>query len=92
MHHKLKLWPCYFESALSGDKRFEIRDNSDRGFQKGDTVELLEYDNQKHTIEQFKFTGRVIKGVITYVTCFSQKPGFVVFGWQPEQLNSDSGS
>ena len=38
MQHNLKILRCYFEPVLSGDKTFEIRDNSDRGFQKGDVV------------------------------------------------------
>lgn len=40
MKHELKTLPVYFEAVLNGDKTFEIRDNSDRGFQKGDTVPL----------------------------------------------------
>jgi len=83
MHHNLKLIPSYFEPSFRGEKKFEIRFNNDRGFQKGDTVSLLEYDSKKHTVESFKYTGRKIEAVITYVTPFEQKEGFVVFGWEP---------
>ena len=41
MNHELKTLPSYFEAVLSGDKTFEIRDNSDRGFQRGDIVDLV---------------------------------------------------
>lgn len=43
MHHKLKIWPQYYCRVANGTKTFEVR-NNDRGFQPGDTVELMEYD------------------------------------------------
>lgn len=48
MIHQLKIWPCYYQAVESGDKTFEVR-NNDRAFQKGDTVELLEFDPDKTT-------------------------------------------
>lgn len=76
MIHSLKILPAYFQAVVDGRKTFEIRDNSDRGFQAGDLVELKEWDpalggsytNFVHTCE------------ITYVTGYEQKPGWVVFG------------
>lgn len=83
-HHNLKTLSTYFEAALAGDKPFEIRDNSDRGFQKGDTVTLIECENRVNQMLGCPLpepTGRTITGLITYVTNFEQKPGWVVFGW-----------
>lgn len=93
-HHDLKTLPCYFQAAWDGDKPFEIRDNTDRGFQKGDTVTLKEYaektmqiKNEGHGMMRPEliggFTGREIKATITYVTNYEQKPGWVVFGYTP---------
>jgi len=76
-HHQLKTLPAYYEAALDGIKPFEIRDNRDRGFQKGDTVELMEWEPGVVT---GSYTGRILKVTITYVTNFEQKEGWVVFG------------
>ena len=73
MHHELKILPRYFQPVLGGAKPFEIRDNSDRNFQEGDTVTLNEWDGER-------FTGRNAKRLITFVTDYAQQPGFVVFG------------
>lgn len=43
MQHSLKIWPQYYARVKDGTKTFEIREN-DRGFQRGDIVELLEWD------------------------------------------------
>ena len=80
MHHNLKILPAYFEAVALGDKTFEIRDNTDRGFQKGDTVTLLEFDPKKHGTISGGETGAALVRRITYVTNYEQKPGFVVFG------------
>lgn len=34
MKHELKILECYAHAKLNGDKLFEIRDNSKRGFQR----------------------------------------------------------
>jgi ASC-1-like (ASCH) protein len=80
MNHTLKTLPCYFDAVLSGDKRHEVRYNKDRGFQKGDTITLREYDP---TGRQGCYTGREFRGVITYVNSYEQKDGFVVFSFRP---------
>lgn len=79
MHHDLKILPCYFDAVERGDKTFEIRDDTDRGFQVGDTVALHEYDPKCGLIESDHFTGRTLLRRITYVTAFKQPPGYVVF-------------
>lgn len=73
MHHELKILPRYFQPVLDGAKPFEIRDNSDRNFQEGDTVTLNEWDGER-------YTGRSAKRLITFVTDYAQQPGYVVFG------------
>ena len=72
--HELKILPVYFDAVKSGKKTFEIRDNQDRGFQKGDVVLLKEFNPRENN-----FTGRHLRKVITYVTNYQQQPGFVVF-------------
>jgi len=79
MVHELKTLPVYFEAVLRGEKSFEIRDNSDRGFQKGDTVILREYDPVRPTLPSLR---RQITVEITYVTNFKQKDDYVVFGFK----------
>lgn len=89
MIHELKIAPCYFSAVESGEKTFEIRDNRDRGFQKGDLVVLKEYD-RKVPIESFRFTGKQIIKVITYVINYEQQPGFVVFAMaDPDQISKE---
>lgn len=73
MHHELKILPRYFQPVLDGAKPFEIRDNSDRNFQEGDTVTLNERDGER-------YTGRSVTRLITFVTDYAQQPGYVVFG------------
>ena len=78
MQHTLKTLPAYYEAVAAGDKNFEIRNNADRGFQKGDTVLLKEYHPDKGP--RGTYSDREIEALITYVTNYEQKPGFVVFG------------
>ncbi|MCP4372993.1 MAG: DUF3850 domain-containing protein [Deltaproteobacteria bacterium] len=83
MNHYLKIFPCYFNAIVNGDKLFEIRDNSDRGFQKGDTVIFKEYDKSKNDIvENHRYTGNEITVKITYITNVFQKPDYVVFSFK----------
>lgn len=44
MEHVLKIHPQYYARVADGTKTFEIRDNDDRAFQKGDLVTLDEWD------------------------------------------------
>ena len=78
-HHDLKIEPAFFAAVLSGDKTFEIRNNHDRGFQKGDTITLHELSKISPTLQ----TGRKFDGVITYVLGYQQHPGWVVFAFKP---------
>lgn len=76
MHHELKILPVYFQAHIDGDKPFEILDNSDRGFQKGDTVTLIECVDGSITTA----TGRKVTREITYVTNYGQTHEMVVIG------------
>ena len=59
--HDLKSWPEFFAPILDGSKKFEVR-NNDRGFHKGDILNLREWDDRKGV-----YTGRSIKKKVTYV-------------------------
>lgn len=90
-HHELKILPSFFNAVADGSKRFEIRDNSDRGFQKGDTVELIEINGfigvGTERVKSIK-TGRSARVKITYVSDFNQPDNQVVFGFEMVQLFS----
>ncbi|MCQ8116109.1 DUF3850 domain-containing protein [Methylomonas rosea] len=75
MIHHLKTYPAFFEATARHEKLFEIRNNRDRGFQRGDTVILHECDQISGIA-----TGREIMAKITYVLNFAQKSDYVVFG------------
>lgn len=78
MNHELKIDKAFFEAVACGDKTFEIRNNRDRGFQRGDTIKL----NEVSHISPALTTGRTLSGVITYVINYEQKPDFVVFSFK----------
>lgn len=73
--HKLKTINPYFTAVWRGFKKFEVRKN-DRDFKEGDKVHLLEYE-----AETDNYTGREIRGEITYVlkNYEAVKDGYVVF-------------
>jgi hypothetical protein len=58
--HELKSWPDFFEPIMSGEKKFELR-NDDRRFAVGDVLHLREYDDRKG-----RYTGRSVKKRVTY--------------------------
>lgn len=61
-----------FEAVVSGNKRFEIREN-DRNYKKGDILRLNEYQDGQ-------YTGDVHVAEITYITDYAQQDGYVVLG------------
>ena len=79
MHHELKILPAFFEAVIRGEKKFEIRDNRDHGFQKGDTVLLREL---KPTVAITAYTGRQQLIEITYVSDYNQPDNQVVFAFR----------
>ncbi|PSO46441.1 MAG: hypothetical protein BRC24_01955, partial [Parcubacteria group bacterium SW_4_46_8] len=56
-----KIWPEYFESIKSGEKKYEFR-VADFDISKGDTLLLREWDPETES-----YTGREIKKDVTYV-------------------------
>ena len=74
-HHELKIEESYYHPVIAGDKPFEIRFN-DRGYQKGDRITftpILKNGTRNHSLKK-------VDAEITYVTGYSQKPDWVVFG------------
>lgn len=80
MKHELKCLPKFFQAAWVGDKTFEIRKN-DREFAERDEIVLQEFNQGKSDEDEY-YSDREIDGVITYLTDFKQKPGYVVFGFR----------
>lgn len=74
--HELKIYKEYFEAVLNKSKTFEIRKN-DRNYRVGDRIVLNELQDDKKT-----YTGRYFKGVITYITDYAQRDGYVVFSFR----------
>lgn len=72
MVHELKIAPEYFKDVRTGLKKFEIRKN-DRDFKVGDRLFLKEWNN-------YHYTGKSINVVVTYITDYMQKSGYVVLG------------
>ena len=73
------MWPEFFQVAWVDKKPFEIRKN-DRDFKIYDEIALQEFDPK--CIEGAEYTGREIEGVITYITDYEQKSGYVVFAYE----------
>lgn len=69
---ELKIAPLYFKQQLLGLKNFEIRKNN-RPFEVGKYLSLAEYENGE-------FTGRAVTRVITCITDYAQRDGYVVLG------------
>ncbi len=74
--HELKTWPEPFDAIEAGSKTFEFR-KSDRRFEQGDMVSLLEWDPAVSA-----YTGRCIEaevGFILRAPAFGVPDGYVVF-------------
>lgn len=88
--HVLKVSPDYFDALYDGSKTFEVRRN-DRGFQRGDTLVLWEYNSDQHG-GGFICSGpgcyaehRSIRRTVSYVYSGDPRwpalqPGYVVLG------------
>lgn len=84
MKHQLKSWSHLFGAIASGAKKYDLRDDRDRGFVVGDEVQLNEFD-----IVTGKYTGNSLTADITYITSRETpcavssvvlSPGFVILG------------
>lgn len=71
----LKILPEYFQAQADGKKNFEIRKN-DRGYKVGSVLSLREFDGKK-------YTGRRVKVIVTFITDYAQRDGYVVLGTRP---------
>ncbi len=88
--HELKTWPQYFDVILSGEKTFEVR-RDDRGFQRGDIVELQKcekkliggYEVIADIRGQAMYVKRFRIGWILTGGQFGIEPGYVVFSLEP---------
>lgn len=79
--HSLKTWPEFFQVAWVGDKPWEFRrDDRPGGFQERDEIELEEFNPDDN-----EYSGRIIRGVITYVARAPEvgiPAGYVVFSYR----------
>lgn len=57
--HQIRLAKTYFDDVANGIKTFELRKN-DRGYKKGDILEMMEFADGKNT-------GRTVKVLVTYI-------------------------
>lgn len=57
--HQIRLAKPYFDDVANGIKTFELRKN-DRGYKKGDILEMMEFADGKNT-------GRMVKMLVTYI-------------------------
>lgn len=57
--HQIRLAKPYFDDVANGIKTFELRKN-DRGYKKGDILEMMEFTDGKNT-------GRMVKVLVTYI-------------------------
>ncbi len=84
--HELKTLEPYFQAVIDGEKKFEVRNNRARGFQKGDFVLLRENRLNYPSV----YTGRKQLIRITYVTDYGQPPHQVVFSFDLINENAES--
>ncbi len=78
--HYLRILPEYYRAVDSGAKTFEIRKN-DRDFKVGDIITLQEFDNTEIADCIEGYTRNSVTGVITFITDYEQKEGYVVFSF-----------
>lgn len=81
--HEVKCWPAYFGPIRRKEKNFDVR-RDDRGYQKGDTVVLREWQPPASAHYTGSYTGnderRKIKFILTGGQ-FGIEPGYVVLGF-----------
>lgn len=78
--HSLKELSCYFNQTIEGDKNFTIRQNDDRGFQKGDGIYVTE-------IPDGDYQPQTYQAEITNVCTYKQQEGYVVLGIRLTHVN-----
>ena len=82
--HKLKCWTPYYRAILAGEKKFDVR-RDDRGFQKGDYVQLEQYEpGQGYVCDPDDNIPYSFEKKIEYILTggqFGIEPGYVVLGF-----------
>lgn len=61
--HVLKSWEPFFKAFVSGAKKHDLRDDTDRNFDVGDELVLQEY-----LPFEGRYTGREFRMRVTYIT------------------------
>ena len=79
--HSLKTLPVYFQRTWEGEKTFEVRID-DRGFQRGDTLVLREWDHRvscgcpnDHRDDCARYSGRTITARVGFVQASTPSRG-----------------
>jgi hypothetical protein len=82
--HNLKELSVYLEQTIDGDENFAIRQNDDRGFQRGDTIFVTEIiEEGSHNPNN----PRTYQADVTNVCTYKQREGYVVLGIQLTHVN-----
>lgn len=63
MDHVCKSWSPFFQAIKRGDKKHDLRYDTDRNFKVGDVILLQEYEPFAGT-----YTGDEVKVRVTYIT------------------------
>jgi Domain of unknown function (DUF3850) len=89
IEHTVKCWPIYFDAIESGEKPFDVR-RDDRGYQKGDILNLQKYDIKLGYVckSGLRFTTQSCRREITWILTggqFGIEPGYVVLGLKPPE-------
>lgn len=83
MLHKIKILPQFVAPILSGDKRFEVR-NNDRCYNKGDTIRFTVVGDRDEMTSELQTACDVLEAntyEVTYVVSgYGLKNGYVAFG------------
>lgn len=90
--HVLKTWPEPFQAVWDGTKTAEFRKN-DRGFAKGDTLCLLEY-NPDGQFDYSRFSGREIIAEVTHIADdprFGIPEGFAMLSFRRLRMTGGDG-
>lgn len=86
--HELKTLPQYWDAVQRGEKTFEVR-RDDRGFQKGDVLELVRTEylpDPQWPLSGDRYGSKslsTIRAEVTYILTSGQfgiEPGYVVMG------------
>lgn len=81
--HEVKCWPAYFGPIRRREKNFDVR-RDDRGYQKGDTVVLREWNPPANSGYTGSYTGNDESRKIKFILTGGQlgiEPGYVVLGF-----------